>query len=163
MVLQSGWASTNRCHLARPAVVSSRLFQFIFVSFGSPSLNTTRFSSSNRSAAYFSRRACSAAACAFFVTRGAFRGKDEIEGMPPAVRSVRDEGVTAGGRTTKLSSETKSTNSAPKLLLWVTGILWCLKAVVFTFGNEGGRRIGLRAVLGSLLADWNNLVESLCT
>lgn len=58
-----------RRYLARPAVVSSLLFQLSLVSCGSPFLNTDILSSVKSSCAYFSRLACSACSTAFLEVR----------------------------------------------------------------------------------------------
>lgn len=83
------------CHLALPAVVKRRLFQFNFVSRGRPLSNIVLFSSSKSCAAYFSRRPCSSAfPCLGILGGGLFiRGvlSKIARGVPACLLSSPDE------------------------------------------------------------------------
>jgi hypothetical protein len=73
---------TYLCQRARPAVVSSLVFQASFVSEGRPFSKTFSFTSSKNRCAYSSSSFCSAAACARFEILREPRG---VEGVVGAV------------------------------------------------------------------------------
>jgi hypothetical protein len=83
------------CHLALPAVVKRRLFQFNFVSMGRPLLNIVLLSSSKSCAAYFSRRVCSSAFPRVDILLGGFiRGvmlPKIAQGVPACLKSSPEE------------------------------------------------------------------------
>lgn len=136
---------THRCHLALPAVERSLTFQFNLVSLGNRSLKMVRLRVENRSEAYSSRRACSAASVCFLPVRGFF--DEERAGVEWVPGNLRERGVRRDEMPAGSSSESR---------LHCASLLGVPERressdVAVPLEGLGARRIGLRALLGSFL------------
>jgi hypothetical protein len=124
------------CHLALPAVVNRRLFQFNFVSRGRPSLNTVLLSSANNFSAYFSRRSCSSAFLRAGILEGSLSACDVTLTTCPCGRRVIPGCLVSSPDECELDDP---------LSLRAIGIDGEVSGI-------GARRIGLRVLRGSFLS-----------